>query len=47
MGDKSIKNTQVKKKKKAVLSDTPSSPSTYTREVMVQPEIIKKKKKIK
>lgn len=46
MGDKSIKNTQVKKKKKSALSDT-SSPSTYTREVMVQPEVIKKKKKIK
>ena len=46
MGDKSIKNTQVKKKKKVDVN-TEMSPSTYTREPIVQPEIIKKKKKIK
>ena len=46
MGDKSIKNTQVKKKKK-VDATTEMSSSTYTREPIVQPEIIKKKKKIK
>lgn len=46
MGDKSIKNTQVKKKKK-VDATIDMSPSTYTREAITQPEIIKKKKKIK
>ncbi|MFZ2539312.1 MAG: hypothetical protein WAX04_10480 [Oscillospiraceae bacterium] len=44
MGDKSIKK-ETKKKKKA---DTKvSTPSTYQREAMVQPERITKKKKEK
>lgn len=46
MGDKSIKNKEVKKKKK-VVDDRPSSPITYEREIMSQPELIKKKKKEK
>ena len=42
MGDKSIKNDQVKKKKKTDYK--PSAPSA-ARPVMTQPELIKKKKK--
>lgn len=46
MGDRSIKNTQVKKKKK-VVDAKPSSPSTYEKLVYTQPELITKKKKEK
>ena len=45
MGDKSIKNTQVKKKKKTDI--IVSVPSSQQRAVMTQPELITKKKKIK
>ena len=43
MGDKSIKNTNIKKKKKAVAKA--SAPSVILKPVMTQPELIKKKKK--
>lgn len=46
MGDKSIKNKQVRKKKK-VVDEKPSSPATYEKFVYSQPEIITKKKKEK
>ncbi len=46
MGDKSIKNTQVKKKKK-VVDEKQSSPATYEKFVYSQPELITKKKKEK
>ena len=46
MGDKSIKNTQVKKKKK-VVDEKQSSPATYENLVYSQPELITKKKKEK
>lgn len=45
MGDKSIKNSEKKKKKKT--DGAISAPSTYVREVVTQPELITKKKKEK
>lgn len=45
MGDKSIKNSEKKKKKKT--EGTVFTPSTYQRPIMVQPELITKKKKDK
>jgi hypothetical protein len=42
MADKNIKNTKIKKKKKT--ADAASSPSA-SRPVIVQPEVVKKKKK--
>lgn len=43
MGERSLKHNEVKKKKK---SDAKApAPSTYQRPLMVQPELIKKKKK--
>lgn len=48
MADKSIKNTQVKKKKKVdPKASSTQSPSTFQHEVMRQPELIKKVKKNK
>lgn len=43
MGDKSIKNDMVKKKKKTDLNSP--APSSAPRTIMPQPELIKKKKK--
>ena len=45
MGDRNIKNTETKKKKKTDVKV--SAPSTMLREVVTQPELITKKKKIK
>jgi hypothetical protein len=42
MGDKSIKNTQVKKKKKADAAKVTAAP---LKSVVTQPEVIVKKKK--
>ncbi len=42
MGDRNIKNTNVKKKKKSELN---SSAPSKIREALPQPELIKKKKK--
>jgi hypothetical protein len=44
MGDKSIKK-ETKKKKKVEIK--PSAPSTFTREVVTQPQLITRKKKDK
>ena len=44
MGDKSIKNTEKKKKKAGAVS---SAPSSFQRPVVQQPELIKKVKKVK
>ena len=46
MGDKSIKNTKVKKKKKAT-DEKSTSPATYEKFVYSEPEVITKKKKEK
>lgn len=45
MGDKSIKNSEKKKKKKVEIGA--SNPSVYLRPVVTQPELITKKKKVK
>jgi hypothetical protein len=45
MGDRSINNKEPKKKKKS--DATASAPSFSQRPIMVQPELIKKKKKEK
>ena len=45
MGDKSIKNNEKKKKKKTDV--VTSVPSSFSREVVTQPELITKKKKVK
>lgn len=43
MGDKSIKNTNIKKKKK--VDAKVSAPSVSIKSVVTQPELIRKKKK--
>jgi hypothetical protein len=43
LGEKSMKHNEIKKKKKSDANAT--APSTYQRPAMVQPELIKKKKK--
>lgn len=43
MGEKNIKNTQVKKKKKTDMNA--STPVSTIKSIVTQPELIKKKKK--